>query len=111
MEKECCSAKKTVRSEAEKKTINNRLNRIEGQIKGIKKMVAEDRYCNDILIQLSAIESSVKSLSMHILENNLYSCLPRRAGGTSLLPVADIPPAVCLLRPSHRPYLPRCIPL
>ncbi len=75
MEKECCSAKKTVRSEAEKKTINNRLNRIEGQIKGIKKMVAEDRYCNDILIQLSAIESSVKSLSMHILENHLYSCI------------------------------------
>ena len=38
-------------------------------------MVAEDRYCNDILIQLSAIESSVKSLSMHILENHMYSCI------------------------------------
>ena len=38
-------------------------------------MVAEDRYCNDILIQLSAIESSIKSLSMHILENHLYSCI------------------------------------
>ena len=75
MEKGCCSEKKTVRSESEKKTINNRLNRIEGQIKGIKKMVAEDRYCNDILIQLSAIESSVKSLSMHILENHMYSCI------------------------------------
>ena len=34
-------------------------------------MVAEDRYCNDILIQLSAIESSIKSLSMHILENQI----------------------------------------
>ena len=75
MNKECKSEKKTVRSESEKRIINNRLNRIEGQIKGIKKMVAEDRYCNDILIQLSAIESSVKSLSMHILENHMYSCI------------------------------------
>lgn len=74
-EKECCKNKKTVRSDAEKKTINNRLNRIEGQLRGIKNMVAEDRYCNDILIQLSAIESSIKSLSMHILENHLYSCI------------------------------------
>ena len=67
MNKECCNNKKTVRSEDE--------NRIEGQVKGIKNMVAEDRYCNDILIQLSAIESSIKSLSMHILENHLYSCI------------------------------------
>ena len=70
-EKECCKNKKTVRSDAEKKIINNRLNRIEGQIRGIKNMVTEDRYCNDILIQLSAIESSI----MHILENHLYSCI------------------------------------
>lgn len=75
MDKECCKNKKTVRSKDEKKKINNRLNRIEGQVKGIKKMVAEDKYCNDILIQLSAIESSIKSLSMYILENHLYSCI------------------------------------
>ena len=43
--------KKTHRSEEEKKLINNRLNRIEGQIKGIKKMVEQDKYCNDILNQ------------------------------------------------------------
>lgn len=67
--------KKTHRSEEEKKLINNRLNRIEGQIKGIKKMIEEDKYCNDILIQLSAIENSVKSLSNHILENHLYNCV------------------------------------
>ena len=65
----------TKRSESEKKIINNTLNRIEGEIRGIKNMVAADRYCNDILIQLSAIESSIKSLSMHILENHLYSCI------------------------------------
>lgn len=38
-------------------------------------MVQEDKYCNDILIQLSAIENSIKSLSNHILENHLYSCV------------------------------------
>jgi len=70
-----CSNKKTKRSDKEKQLINNRLNRIEGQIKGIKRMISEDVYCNDVLIQLSAIENSVKSLSNHILENHLYSCV------------------------------------
>ena len=73
-DKNCCH-KQTHRTKEEKKIVNDRLNRIEGQIKGIKKMIDEDRYCNDILIQLSAIESSIKSLSMHILENHLYSCI------------------------------------
>ena len=67
--------KKTCRSEKEKKLIHNRLNRIEGQIKGIKRMIQEDTYCNDVLIQLSAIENSVKSLSNHVLENHLYTCV------------------------------------
>ncbi len=69
--------KKTHRSEEEKKKINNRLNRIEGQVKGIMKMINEDRYCNDILIQLAALDNSMKSLSNLILENHLYSCISR----------------------------------
>ena len=72
-DKNCC--RKTVRSDAEKKTINNRLNRIEGQVKGVKKMIEEDRYCDDVLIQLSAIDKSVKSLANHILENHMYNCV------------------------------------
>jgi len=67
--------KKTYRGEQEKKQITNRLNRIEGQVRGIKKMVQEDAYCNDILIQLSAIENSIRSLSNQILENHLYGCI------------------------------------
>lgn len=74
--KNCCS-KKTYRGENDKKLLTNRLNRIEGQIKGIKKMVNEDAYCNDILIQLSAIENSIKSLSNQVLENHLYTCISR----------------------------------
>ena len=76
-EKTCFSEerKKTYREEDEKKKICNRLNRIEGQVKGIKKMVEEDRYCNDILMQLSAIQNSIQSLSNHILERHLYTCV------------------------------------
>ena len=73
---ECCK-KKTVRNEEEKKIITNRINRIEGQLTGIKKMIQNDSYCNDVLVQLSAVENSVKSLSNHILEKQLYSCVTR----------------------------------
>lgn len=67
--------KKTHRNENEKKIIVNRINRIEGQLRGVKKMIQDDIYCKDVLIQLSAIENSVKSLSNHILENHLYNCV------------------------------------
>ena len=43
---------------------------------GITKMIENDAYCNDVLIQLSAVENSIKSLSTHILESHLYSCVP-----------------------------------
>ena len=76
MSNECCK-KKTKRGVDEKKLIINRLNRISGQINGLAKMVENDAYCNDILIQLSAVKNSVKSLSSHILENHLYTCVTR----------------------------------
>lgn len=77
MENKKCCDKKTHRTENEKKLLNNRLNRIEGQIKGVKKMISEDVYCNDVLVQLSAIENSVKSLSNLMLEKHLYTCIAR----------------------------------
>ena len=76
MDNNCCN-KKTKRSLDEKKLIKNRLNRISGQINGISKMIENDAYCNDVLIQLSAVENSIKSLSSHILENHLYICVTR----------------------------------
>ena len=75
-ENNCCK-KITKRGEDEKKLIKNRLNRINGQINGINKMIEEDTYCNDVLIQLKAVENSIKSLSNHILENHLYNCVTR----------------------------------
>ncbi len=74
--KKCCD-KTTHRTEEEKKVITNRISRMEGQLRGIKKMIDEDAYCNDVLIQLSAVENSAKSLSNHILENHLYTCVTR----------------------------------
>lgn len=76
MDNTCCK-KKTKRGEDEKKLIINRLNRIGGQINGITRMVENDAYCNDVLIQLSAVKNSVKSLSTYILENHLYTCVTR----------------------------------
>lgn len=76
MDNKCC-VKKTKRGEDEKQKIIHRLNRIEGQIKGIGKMIENDAYCNDVLIQLSAVKNSVKSLSLYILENHLYTCVAR----------------------------------
>ena len=76
MENHCCK-KKTKRGAEEKKRILNRLNRISGQINGIAKMVENDAYCNDVLVQLSAVQKSVKSLSSHVLENHLYTCVSR----------------------------------
>ncbi len=64
-----------MRNEQEKKELQTRLNRIIGQLGGISRMVEEDRYCDDILIQLSAVNQSVKSLANYVLEKHMYSCV------------------------------------
>ena len=76
MENNCCN-KKNKKKPRRKKLIISRLNRISGQINGITKMVENDTYCNDVLIQLSAVKNAIKSLSSHILENHLYICITR----------------------------------
>ncbi len=71
--KQCC--KKTERNNDEKKQLINRINRISGQVNGIKKMIEDDDYCNDILIQIIAAEKSLKSLANIIFENHIYRCV------------------------------------
>ena len=63
------------RTEEEKKYLNTRLKTIEGQVRGISKMVDNDEYCNDILIQLLAIDKSIRSLSKDILKSHISSCV------------------------------------
>ena len=55
--------------------LSNRINRIVGQMTGIGKMVDEDRYCDDILIQLSAIDKAIKSLANVILDTHIHTCM------------------------------------
>lgn len=55
----------------DKRNYIKRLAIIEGQIRGISQMIKEDRYCSDILIQISSAEKSLKSLSNNIIENHL----------------------------------------
>ena len=71
----CCEDKLVKRSEEDKKNLINRINRILGQVDGVKKMIENDRYCPDILIQLASIEKSIKSLSSIILDNHMHSCV------------------------------------
>ena len=69
------NGKSTHRTEQEKKDLTKRLNIIEGQIRGINQMIEDDRYCDDVLIQISAVEKSLKSLGNNILESHLKSCV------------------------------------
>ncbi len=67
--------KKKKRELEDKKKLVKRLRVIEGQIRGIEKMVEEDRYCADILIQLSAVSQALKGLGNEILRNHLSTCV------------------------------------
>lgn len=72
--KECCCKTKE-RSEKEYKDLINRLNRIEGQIRGIKKMVENDAYCIDILTQVSAANAALNSFNKVLLGNHIRTCV------------------------------------
>ena len=85
-----CVCKKKIRTEEEKKVLTTRINKIVGQMNGIKKMIDEDRYCDDILIQLAAIEKSVKSLSTVILDNHMRTCLVKSIQNGDLTVVDEI---------------------
>lgn len=73
----CCikNGKSTHRTEEEKKNLTKRLNIIEGQVRGVNQMIADDRYCDDVLIQIAAINKSLQTLGNNILESHLKSCV------------------------------------
>ncbi len=66
---------KKYRTLEEKNEYKKRLNKIEGQLNGIRKMIEEDRICNDILIQISATSMAIKSLGQVILESHMKTCM------------------------------------
>jgi DNA-binding FrmR family transcriptional regulator len=61
----------------DKSALEKRLNRIEGQVRGIGKMIEEDRYCIDVLTQVSAVQSALDALALRILEQHLHGCVTR----------------------------------
>ena len=61
----------------QRKKLIKRLKTIEGQIRGVEKMVEEDKYCKDVLIQLLAINKSIKSVSNEIFKSHLSTCVVR----------------------------------
>lgn len=77
MEGECCSNKKKERSEKEYKDLIHRLNRIEGQVRGIKGMVERDVYCTDILVQVAAVTAALNSFNRVLLGNHIKTCVIR----------------------------------
>ena len=69
--------KKTERTEDQKKKLLNRLSRIEGQVRGVKKMIEEDAYCNDVLIQSAAISAAVNAFTREVLRAHVHTCVAR----------------------------------
>lgn len=75
MNNKCNCHKTKIRDEKEYKDLIHRLNRIEGQVRGVKKMVEENAYCPDILVQVSAINSALNSFSKVLLDNHINTCV------------------------------------
>ncbi|MGN1048584.1 MAG: metal-sensing transcriptional repressor [Eubacteriales bacterium] len=72
-----CCAKKTDRSAEERKKLIHRLNRIEGQIRGIRGMVEKDEYCTDILVQSAAVSAAVNAFNKELLASHIRGCVAR----------------------------------
>ncbi len=75
MNKECCCKKTKERSEEEYKSLIHRLNRIEGQIRGIKGMIEKSAYCTDILVQSSAVTAAMNAFNKELLASHIKTCV------------------------------------
>lgn len=71
----CAHHKHTPRSDAFQQDLQKRLNRIIGQLNGVKGMIDDNRYCGDVLTQLAAAESGLRSVSRMLLEDHLETCV------------------------------------
>ena len=81
----CCGEKHTLRSDEERKKLMNRLKRIEGQVRGLQKMLENDAYCADILTQSAAVSAAINSFNKDLLARHLHTCVVRdiRSGDDS----------------------------
>lgn len=75
-EKQPCRCHKTKkRGSDEKKCLLNRLSRIEGQVRGLKRMVEDDAYCPDILTQAAAVSAAIQAFNRELLSEHIRSCV------------------------------------
>ncbi len=70
-----CHQRHTPRSEEELRQLKNRLNRMVGQLNGIGRMLDENRYCGDILIQISAVERALQGFGYCVLKSHMENCV------------------------------------
>ncbi len=73
----CPHCKHTQRDETQKKLLQNRLRRIEGQVRGLQSMLDQDAYCNDILVQSAAVSAALSAFNRELLENHIRHCVAR----------------------------------
>lgn len=74
---EACCCKHTDRSDEERKKLIHRLNRIEGQIRGIRSMVERDAYCPDILVQSAAVNAAINAFNKELIAAHIHNCVVR----------------------------------
>lgn len=72
---EKCKEKKQPRSEEDIKALKNRIHRMVGQLNGIEKMIDENRYCGDVLVQISAVEKALQNFGYIVLQDHLETCV------------------------------------
>ena len=71
----CCSGRTKLRTEDELRSLLHRLNRIEGQVRGIRGMVENDAYCPDILVQSAAVNAAINAFNKELLASHIRSCV------------------------------------
>lgn len=67
---------------ADPKAVHNRLRRIEGQVRGLQRMVEEDAYCVDILTQVAAVQTALEQVAIRVLDGHVRGCVADAVGGT-----------------------------
>ena len=67
--------------QADTKAVHNRLRRIEGQVRGLQRMVEEDAYCIDILTQVAAVQTALEQVAVNVLDGHVRHCVADAVGG------------------------------
>ena len=90
MKKECKCTRCKHRTDEEKRDLTRRLKIIAGQINGIQQMISEDRYCDDVLLQVASATNALKSLGSEILKSHMKSCMVEDIKNDNMDVIEDI---------------------